>query len=44
MIRMKVIKIDSKIAASDSPLHEERKKEEIAKVEDFITQIGYENI
>ena len=44
MVRMKVIQVDSKIAASASPAYENRKKQEIAKVEDFITQIGYDNI
>ncbi len=44
MIRMKVIQIEPKLAASDLPINEERKKEEIAKVEEFIAQIGYENI
>ncbi len=44
MIRMKVIEIESKVAASNSPVYEERKREEIAKVEEFIAQIGYDNI
>ncbi len=44
MIRMRVIQVEPKIAASNSPAYDERKKAEIAKVEEFIAQIGYENI
>ncbi len=44
MIRVKVIKIDSKIAASDLPICEKDKKEEITKLEKLIAQIGYDSI
>lgn len=44
MVRMKVIEIKSSIAASNSPVYEESKKDEIAKVEEFIAQIGYDSI
>ena len=44
MIRMKVIEVKSNVAASNSPAYAKFKTEEIAKVEEFIAQIGYDSI